>query len=197
LRSPPQCGRRSLIRTKRAAEHAILNRHGSPRVHDAGRHQSLIGGSAMRRIALAACLLAFAASPALAETPSLIAKKSPHDFTTTVTRLEGAIAKRGAAIAAKVDHAAAARVNGLELKPATVVIFGNPKLGTPLMQSSPTAGLDLPMRVLVWQDATGAVMVGYWPPAALATSHGIKDRDQVLKTMTGALDAITNEAVAR
>jgi uncharacterized protein (DUF302 family) len=151
----------------------------------------------MRRIALAACLLAVAASPALAETPSLTAKKSAHDFAATVTRLEAAITKRGAAITAKVDHAAAAKANGFELKPATVVIFGNPKLGTPLMQSSPTAGLDLPMRVLVWQDASGAVMVGYWPPAKLAEAHGIKDRDQVVKTMAGALDAITNEAVAK
>jgi len=151
----------------------------------------------MRRIAIAACLLAFAVSPALAQTPDLIAKKSPHDFASTVTQLEAAITKRGAAIAAKVDHAAAAKANGLELKPATVVIFGNPKLGTPLMQSSPTAGLDLPMRVLVWEDATGAVMVGYWAPTKLAEAHGIKDRDQIVKTMASALDAITNEAVAR
>jgi uncharacterized protein (DUF302 family) len=151
----------------------------------------------MRHFSVAACLAFFALSPALAETPSLTTKKSAHDVATTVARLEAAIKKRGAAIAATVDHAAAAKANGLELKPATVVIFGNPKLGTPLMQASPTAGLDLPMRVLVWQDSSGAVMVGYWPPAKLAEAHGIKDRDQVLKTMTGALDAITNEAVAQ
>lgn len=151
----------------------------------------------MRRLALAVCLVAFTLSPALAQTSSLVTKKSPHDAAATVARLEAAITKRGATIVAKVDHAAAAKANGLELKPATVVIFGNPKLGTPLMQSSPTAGLDLPMRVLVWQDASGAVMVGYWPPAQFATAHGIKDRDQVLMTMAGALDAITSEAVAK
>jgi uncharacterized protein (DUF302 family) len=151
----------------------------------------------MRRFAIAACLITLAISAAHAEAPALTAKKSPHDAATTVARLEAAITKRGAAIVAKVDHAAAAKASGLELKPATVVIFGNPKLGTPLMQSSPTAGLDLPMRVLVWQDSSGAVMVGYWPPAKLAEAHGIKDRDQVLKTMAGALDAITSEAVAK
>jgi uncharacterized protein (DUF302 family) len=102
----------------------------------------------MRRIALAACLAAFLIPPALAQSPSLVTKKSAHDAAATVTRLEAAIKKRGAAIVATVDHAAAAKANGLELKPATVVIFGNPKLGTPLMQASPTAGLDLPMRVL-------------------------------------------------
>ncbi len=151
----------------------------------------------MRRLAIAACLAAFTLSTALAQTASLVTKKSAHDVAATVARLEAAITKRGAAIAAKVDHAAAAKANGLELRPATVVIFGNPKLGTPLMQASPTAGLDLPMRVLVWQDASGAVMVGYWPPPQLAVAHGIKDRDQILKTMAGALDAITSEAVAK
>jgi uncharacterized protein (DUF302 family) len=151
----------------------------------------------MRHIALAACVLVLAAAPALAQAPQIVTKKSAHDASATVARLEAAITKRGATIVAKVDHAAAAKASGLELKPATVVIFGNPKLGTPLMQSSVTTGLDLPMRVLVWQDAAGAVMLGYWPPATLAAMHGIKDRDQVVKTMTGALDAITSEAAAR
>jgi len=151
----------------------------------------------MRPFALIACLLAFAAAPAIAQAPQLVTKKSPHDVAATVARLEAAITKRGATIVAKVDHAAAAKASGMELRPTVVLIFGNPKLGTPLMQSSPTAGLDLPMRVLAWQDAAGAVMVGYWPPASLAGAHGIKDRDPVLKTMAGALDAITSEAVAR
>lgn len=153
----------------------------------------------MLRFAFALCCFGLAAhAPAAqAQSPALVTKPSPHDVAATVARLEAAITKRGAAIVAKVDHAAAAKANGLELRPTIVVIFGNPKLGTPLMQSSPTAGLDLPMRVLVWQDAAGAVMVGYWPPAVLAEMHGIKDRDAVLKTMAGALDAITNEAVAK
>lgn len=150
----------------------------------------------MRRLQIAACFLALAA-PAAAQAPAPVTKTSPHDVTATVARLEAAITKRGAAIVAKVDHAAAAKANGLDLRPSVVVIFGNPKLGTPLMQSNPAAGLDLPMRVLVWQDAAGAVKIGYWPPAALAQMHGIKDRDEVLKTMAGALDAITSEAVAK
>lgn len=150
----------------------------------------------MRRLLFAAVFLALAA-PAAAQAPAPVTKTSPHDLGATVARLEAAITKRGAAIIAKVDHAAAAKANGLELKPTVVVIFGNPKLGTPLMQANPTAGLDLPMRVLVWQDAAGAVKVGYWPPATLAQMHAIKDRDAVLQTIAGALDAITNEAIAR
>ena len=151
----------------------------------------------MRKLAVLATILAFSAAPASAQAPQLVTKKSAHDAAATVARLEEAIKKRGAAIVAKVDHAAAAKANGMELRPAVVVIFGNPKLGTPLMQSNPAAGLDLPMRVLVWQDAAGAVMAGYWPPSSLAAAHGIKDRDTVLKTMAGALDAITSEAVAK
>ncbi len=146
------------------------------------------------RIAATFGLLLVAAIPAAAQTGDLVTKKSAHDVTRTVERLEAAIKSRGAAIVAKVDHAAAARSNGLELGPAVVVIFGNPKLGTPLMQSVPTAGLDLPLKILVWQEPAGAVRVSYWAPAALGRAHGIKDRDDVLKAMTGALAAIADEA---
>lgn len=153
----------------------------------------------MHGLFLSICLVAFAglATATHAQSPTPITKKSAHDVAATVARLEAAITKRGASIVAKVDHAAAAKANGMQLAPTVLVIFGNPKLGTPLMQSAPTAGMDLPMRVLVWQDTAGTAQVGYWPPAALAQAHGIKDREQVIQTMTGALDAITNEAVAR
>jgi uncharacterized protein (DUF302 family) len=148
----------------------------------------------MLRIAALFGVLAMAV-PAAAQSGDLVTKKSTHDMAKTAERLEAAIKSRGATIIAKVDHAAAAKANGLDLQPTLVVIFGNPKLGTPLMQSVQTAGLDLPLKVLVWQDAGGVVQVGYWMPAALGRAHGIKDRDEVLKTMTGALATITDEAV--
>ena len=149
----------------------------------------------MLRIAAVLGVLVIAI-PAAAQSGDLVMKKSSHDMAKTTERLEAAIKSRGAAIIAKVDHAAAARANGLDLPPTLVVIFGNPKLGTPLMQSVQTAGLDLPLKVLVWQDAGGVVQVGYWMPAALGRAHGIKDRDEVLKTMTGALAAIADEAAS-
>lgn len=150
----------------------------------------------MRAVLLAAVLIALGGS-ASAQSPLLIAKTSANDLPATVAKLEAAIAKRGAAVVAKVDHAAAAKAAGMELRPAVLVIFGNPKLGTPLMQASPTAGLDLPMRVLIWQAADGTVKIGYWAPAVVAQQHAIAGRDDVLKTMTGALDAITGEAAAK
>ncbi|BCH24569.1 DUF302 domain-containing protein [Mesorhizobium sp. L-8-3] len=90
-----------------------------------------------------------------------IVKESAADFAATVQVLQAEIEKRGATVVATVDHAAAARKSGLELPPTTVIIFGNPALGTPLMQERQTAGVDLPLRVLVWADAGGKVQVGY------------------------------------
>lgn len=126
---------------------------------------------------------------------ALIVKKSTTDFVTTVERLRSEIEARGATIVAVVDHAAAAKANGLDLRPTTVIIFGNPKLGTPLMQERQTAGIDLPLKILVWED-TGQTNVGYWPPATLAARHGIEPSHQVIGKMTNALDAITTAGTA-
>jgi uncharacterized protein (DUF302 family) len=126
----------------------------------------------------------------------LITKTSPHDVPTTVQRLEAAVNSRGATVVAKIDHAAAAEASGLSLRPTVLVLFGNPKLGTPLMQSEQTAGLDLPLRVLVWQDADGATQVGYTSPDLIATRHGITDRPEVVEKIAGALTAIADETTA-
>lgn len=126
----------------------------------------------------------------------LVTKPSPHDVPTTVQRLESAATTRGATVVAKIDHAAAAQASGLSLRPTVLVLLGSPKLGTPLMQSQQTAGLDLPLRVLVWQDDGGATQVGYAPPSLIAARHGITDRNDVIEKMNSALAAITGEGVA-
>lgn len=77
-----------------------------------------------------------------------------------------------------------------------LVVFGNPKLGTPLMQSQQTAGLDLPLHVRVWQDAGGATRIGYAPPEGIAERHGITDRGDVIAKIRGVLGAIAAEATA-
>lgn len=127
---------------------------------------------------------------------ALIISASPYEVPKTVDRLVAAAKNRGASVLAKVDHAAAAEKNGLVLRPTVLVLLGNPKLGTLLMQSEQTAGLDLPLRVLVWEDAGGTTHVGYAPPATIAASHGIAGRDEVIGKMAGALAAITGEAIA-
>jgi uncharacterized protein (DUF302 family) len=140
-------------------------------------------------------LLLLVAGPAAGDDPPIVVKQGSQGFAATVERLKSAIEARGAKVAAVVDHAAAAEANGLSLRPTTLVIFGNPKLGTPLMESRQTVGLDLPLRVLVWEDADGVVRVAYWPPSRTAAAHGIADRNDIVAKMTGALDAITEEAI--
>ena len=92
----------------------------------------------------------------------------------------------------RVDHAAAAQTAGLVLEPTTVLVFGNPKSGTPLMQAAPTLALDLPLRVLVWERAA-RVQVAYHAPLAVAAAHGAKDHPVAMK-MTDVLAAIATAA---
>jgi uncharacterized protein (DUF302 family) len=149
-------------------------------------------------VAAAAMIIAIAINQtARAESADLIVKESAVDFATTVQRLQAEIEKRGATIVATVDHAAAAKASGLELRPTTVIIFGNPALGTPLMEERQTAGLDLPLRVLIWEDASDKVQIGYRPPSQITDAHGIENLGDVTDKMAGALNAITDTAVAR
>lgn len=153
--------------------------------------------------------LIFVAAPVVApsgargETPNvpacrhgpLVMSTSPYDVSKTADRILAIAKSQGASVLAKVDHAAAAEKNGFSLRPTIVVLIGNPKLSTQLMQSDQTVALDLPMRVLVWQDAGGATQVGYVPPASIAAGHGMTDRDEVIDKMNGAIATIIKEAV--
>lgn len=124
----------------------------------------------------------------------MITKKSSHSVASTMDRLEAALKEKQIGMLARVDHAAAAKKADMVLKPTQVLIFGNPKLGTPLMQSNPQVGLDLPLKVLAWEDAAGAVWVGYTAPADLVARYQIGDRAEVVQKMTGVLDALTTQA---
>jgi len=151
----------------------------------------------MRRMLPTLCLIALAAAPSAWAGDTLVTKKSPHTVATTLDRLEAALKKKGIAIAARWRHSAAAKKAGMSLRPTELLIFGNPKLGTPLMQSNQQIGLALPMKVLAYEDDKGQVWVAYTAPAALAAAYGITDRDEVVKQMTGALDKLTNQAIAK
>lgn len=124
----------------------------------------------------------------------LITKPSAHSVEETINRLVAAVENAGAKVVARIDHAAAASVTDMELRPTQMLMFGNPKLGTPAMIAAQTSGLDLPLRVLAYQDADGQVFVIYHSPADLARDHGIATDATVLKKMTGALDKLTNMA---
>ena len=149
----------------------------------------------MRPIALVAAAVLFAA-PVLASEDGMVEKTSPHDVATTVDRLEAAFEGTPIKVVARVDHAGAAAGAGVELRPTTLLIFGNPALGSPLMQESQEIGLDLPMRVLVYEDAEGTTRLLYHAPAALAERHGIAADHEVVGKMTGGLDKLTDRATA-
>lgn len=125
----------------------------------------------------------------------LIAIKSPHSVASTIDRLSAALKRREIPIVARVDHASAAERIGEILEPTEVLIFGNPKLGTPLMQSNRLIGLDLPMRVLAWQDDAGQTWLAYEKPESLKTTYGIRDRNIAFATMGQALEKLVGEAV--
>jgi uncharacterized protein (DUF302 family) len=141
-------------------------------------------------------LILATASPVLAKEPGLVVLESKLPVKETGDKLVKALEDKGIKVAARIDHAAGAKAAGLDLPPTEVILFGNPKLGTPLMQAQRTAGLDLPMKMLIWQDAKGKTQVGYLSPAQLKKRYAIKGNDEVLKTMTGALDAFAKAAIA-
>ncbi len=97
----------------------------------------------------------------------------------TMNRLEAAVRAKGMTVFARIDHAAGATGAGLSLRPTEVLIFGNAKAGTPLMQSVQTIGLDLPLKALVWQDASGKTWLSYNDPAWLAQRHGLSGETAV------------------
>jgi uncharacterized protein (DUF302 family) len=103
----------------------------------------------------------------------LITLRSRGSVKATIDRLEAALKGAAVGVFARIDHAAGAASVGMPLRPTEVLIFGNPKAGTPLMQANQTIGLDLPLRVLAWEDAVGDVWVSYNDPVWLAGRHGL------------------------
>ena len=115
----------------------------------------------------------------------------------TVDRLAAAVTSRGISIMARIDHAAAAAAVGMELRPTEVLIFGNPRAGTPLMQAVQTVGIDLPLKALVWRDEGGTTWLTYNDPHWLARRHGADGGlDRTLHAMADALAAVAKEATA-
>jgi len=149
----------------------------------------------MHRISLAAIAALLAVvTPALAMS-DLVVRESPRGVKQTIDALAAAVEAKGIRIVARVDHAAGAKAAGMELRPAELLIFGNPKVGTPLIEANPELGVDLPMRVLAWQAADGKVYIGYTSPEALKARHRIKDRDAAIAAMAAALQGLVDAAV--
>lgn len=116
------------------------------------------------------------------------------DVPQVVGRLTSDIEAKGLTLFTTIDHQANARAAGLTMRPATVLIFGSPRVGTPIMAAAPTAALDLPQRMLVFQDVDGATKIAYNDPRLFARQHGVAGQDEAIDTMTRALSGLADAA---
>jgi uncharacterized protein (DUF302 family) len=114
---------------------------------------------------------------------------SRYPFDETVERLQRAIAAGGATLFAALDQRAAAKAAGLDLRPTTLLVFGNPKGGTPLMDAFPLTALDLPFKLLIWEE-NGVVRIGRVPVAAIAERYAVTGLDDLLARLQTSLDAL-------
>lgn len=103
----------------------------------------------------------------------IINKPSNHSVDQTVEKLKGILQARGVTLFAVIDHSGEAEKVGIKMPPTKLLIFGNPKAGTPLMLAAPTSAIDLPLKILIWEDAKGKVWVSYNSPAYLQERHGL------------------------
>src|SRR5437016_7625059 len=111
----------------------------------------------------------------------------------TMDRLVAEIRAKGMNVFARIDHSAGAAEVGLKLAPTELIIFGNARAGTPLMQSVQTVGIDLPLKVLVWEDAGGKTWLSYNEPSWIARRHGVRNAEQVVSKMGAALSAMARK----
>lgn len=133
---------------------------------------------------------------AYGEANGVITLKSAHSVMETVDRMESNVKQKGMRVFARIDHAQGAQQVGQELRPTELLIFGNPKAGTPLMQCQQQVAIDLPQKVLVWEDANGQVWLSYNDPNYLARRHGVTGCDEVIKKISQALNAFAETATA-
>ncbi len=150
----------------------------------------------MRRFVLVLLVLTLFVGPEAFGGEALVSVKSSSGAKETADRVERLVKERGLTLFDRIDHAKGAREVGMDLRPTEVLIFGNPKGGTPLMKCAQTAGIDLPLKILVWEDEAGTVRVGYADPEALKDRHGIRGCDEVLRKMKGILEKLASDAAA-
>ena len=115
----------------------------------------------------------------------LISRESPHDVEETVRRFRTAAEATGLTIFAEIDHDTGAAAVGLQLRPTRLILFGNARGGTPLMQAAQTAGIDLPLKVLVWEDAAGKTHIAHNDPLWIAERHGLEALPEVRAMIQG------------
>jgi uncharacterized protein (DUF302 family) len=124
----------------------------------------------------------------------LIDVKSSYTVSKTADRLETVLKAKGMTIFARINHSEGAKKAGIELSATELIIFGNPKVGSPLMQCNRTVGIDLPQKALIWQDGNGQVWLSYNDPLYLANRHGLSECMQVIKKVEKAPSSFAKAA---
>lgn len=147
----------------------------------------------VRTLVIVAC---FAASSLATAAEGLLVLKSPYGAKETMNRFEVEVKQRGLNVFARIDHAAGAAKIGKVLRPTEVIIFGNPQGGTPFMDCAQSVGIDLPLKALVWEDASSQVWLGYNDPGFLGQRHGVP-QCAVIEKLRTALTGMASAAIAR
>jgi uncharacterized protein (DUF302 family) len=146
---------------------------------------------AVDRIVVAMMLASLVATAAAADADGLVVKAAKFPVAETVERLDKVLKGAGMTVFATIDHASAAEKSGLRMPPATLIVFGNPKGGTPMMLNAPTIAIDLPMKILVWEDSTGKSWVSYNSATYVAGRHKLRGMEKQMEGLDGALSKLT------
>jgi uncharacterized protein (DUF302 family) len=146
----------------------------------------------IKKIFITLALLPFTLAVFAAD--GMINVKSSHSVEDTADKLEKVLLSKGMTVFVRVPHSQGAKGAGIDLRPTELIIFGNPKVGSPIMKCAQSAAIDLPQKALIWQDEKDAVWISYNDPAYLQKRHNIQGCDKVLAKVTGALSKLTGAA---
>ncbi|TQV89246.1 DUF302 domain-containing protein [Aliikangiella coralliicola] len=146
---------------------------------------------------LLSCFILLCFSLTATANDGIVSVASSNSVKTTADRLEKILKEKGMTVFARIDHTAGAKKAGKDLRPTELIIFGNPKVGTPLMQCQQKVAIDLPQKALIWRNDSGQVWLSYNNPEYLIERHQIKGCEEVIKKITGALDKFAKTATSK
>ena len=150
----------------------------------------------MKKIILILCFILMGTSTSFSG-EGMVTLKSPYSAKKTIDRLENILKKKGMTIFTRIDHSKGAKKAGLELPSTIVLIFGNPKVGTPVMQCQQGAAIDFPQKALAWEDENGNVWLSYNNPEYLVRRHHIKNCEEQINKIKKALNMFANSAIKK
>ena len=150
----------------------------------------------MKKLIVLLVLILTYAIPSMADN-GVISVQSDFDVTETADRLESILNNKGMTVFSRIDHSEGARSVGIELRDTVLLIFGNPKVGSPLMKCQQVVALDLPQKALIWEDGDDAVFVSYNDPTYIKTRHNLSGCGEVLAKIERALSSFTKAAATK